>query len=164
MIKVIIVAILSYFSFEVTASYSLINESPAVFPAITICNIVPFNISLIEEILNEENLNLDIDPNGSRPVINQVTDKRDLVRAKLISNRKLNLTSLGFSIQSLLISCTFNNGPCSQKDFYQYFDNNYGNCYSFNYNKQNPKLTSKYGPKYGFKLELFAGLPCIYKN
>lgn len=156
---------MSYFSFEVSYSYSVINESPAVYPAITFCNLVPFNVLdnklFFSNVLKEINLTSQIEPTDQEPGLNQVNERKELIKAAILSNKTTNITSLGFSIQTMLISCTFNNAPCFDNEFHYFYDINYGNCYTFNYNSSKPKLTSKHGSKYGLKLELFAGLPGI---
>ena len=39
----IVQCFIAYFSYEVTVSISTINELPATFPAVTLCNVSPFN-------------------------------------------------------------------------------------------------------------------------
>jgi hypothetical protein len=36
---------------------------------------------------------------------------------------------LGYSIDSMVISCTYNNMDCNLSDFYWFYDIDYGNCF-----------------------------------
>ena len=73
------------------------------------------------------------------------------------------LKSLGFSLDKLLISCTFNKINCKMSDFTWKYTNEFGSCYTFNdllvNNETQSKATSKSGPEYGLNLELFYGIP-----
>jgi hypothetical protein len=67
------------------------------------------------------------------------------------------LEGLHFNIDEMLVSCRYNELPCSKKDFKLVVNEMYGNCYVFNSNMN--ILSSKYGSKYGLMLELFIGGP-----
>lgn len=73
------------------------------------------------------------------------------------------LKSFGYSLNSTLLSCYFNNKKCSEDDFIWSYDFEFGNCYTFNsgYNSsgnQMPiKKISDYGSDHGLKLEIFLG-------
>ncbi len=78
----------------------------------------------------------------------------------------------------MMISCSFNGIPCYTENFSIHWDNNHGNCYTFNYGNlvNSTKITfgnytdhyapnynasisaffqtSSHGPEDGFKLEL----------
>jgi len=56
---------------------------------------------------------------------------------KALSNAKANLSifekkKLGHSLDDILLKCSFNNQPCTSKDFTWSFDQIDGNCFSFN--------------------------------
>lgn len=58
-----------------------------------------------------------------------------------------------------MVSCSYNGITCHAHDFTLYWDNNYGNCYTFNYGTYNAttssyKKTSAHGSESGLKLEL----------
>ena len=79
----------------------------------------------------------------------------------MTSDTSLNEQSLkkkDFTIETMLISCFFNNHACNESDFTWKRSNEYGNCYTFNgLLTEVSKVSSKSGPKYGLNLELFAG-------
>ena len=162
---VIIISLINFFAFQVAVSYSIVAESPSIFPTVTICNLIPFdtqNSSAIEEILKRNNIVSQIESDSRIPAINQVTEIREFLKAHVLSNKKDNLSyiqSLGFSLDSMLVSCNYNGIQCTVDDFYQFYDYAYGNCFAFNYNQTKMEKTSKVGPKYGLQLELFSGIP-----
>ena len=55
----------------------------------------------------------------------------------------------------MLLSCQYNQMPCHRSDFKLVVNELYGNCFAFNSEKH--LFSSKYGPKFGLKLELFLG-------
>lgn len=85
--------------------------------------------------------------------------------ASLKDSNEKNLTfkSLGFSIETMLISCFFNGEKCSAENFTWFISFEYGNCYAFNYHVDNnnnstkPLKTSQAGIGSGLTLELFVG-------
>jgi hypothetical protein len=44
----------------------------------------------------------------------------------------LNIKSLGYCLESMLISCTYNRILCTVDDFEWFYSYQYGNCYTFN--------------------------------
>jgi len=107
-------------------------------------------------------MNITITPSNQSPGINQLRIITNYLKAYFISNATSNQTylqSIGFTIDSLLISCYFNGLPCTASDFSWFYDFNYGNCYTFNKNTTSIKTISKAGPTYGLQLELFTGIP-----
>ncbi len=140
------------------------------YPAITICNLAPFNtlsptvLQYYQNILTANNINTNIVPTNSNPGIEQIRIIRDFLKVQIISNTSATqsfLQSIGYTYDDLVISCYFNQLPCYSSDFTWFFDYNYGNCYTFNANSSNVKTTSKAGPAYGLQLELFTGIPSL---
>jgi len=70
---------------------------------------------------------------------------------------------LGHSMDDILYSCTFNDQPCSSKDFVWKFDRFYGNCFVFNsgFNQSGHKMDLKQsvlaGSKNGLQLDFYIG-------
>lgn len=89
----------------------------------------------------------------------------DVLKATAMSYITTNasyVTSLGYTLDDMLISCYFNGISCDSSDFYQIYTFEYGNCYIFNHNYGNGtslSKVSKSGPRSGLQLELFAGYP-----
>jgi hypothetical protein len=69
----------------------------------------------------------------------------------------------GFEIDYMLLTCFYNDKPCSSKDFIWRYDYNFGNCFTFNsgYDVLGNKIPilkmSETGSDRSFKLELFLG-------
>jgi DNA-binding XRE family transcriptional regulator len=146
-----------------------VYESPTEFPAVTICNLNPFDLTsdnrtgyYVANILegNEIMPNISIDEGDY--ALNKVKMVSDTLKATVIANSSLTdeeLKALGFSLDDFLISCTFNGRRCNESDFEWSRTFEYGNCYTFNGASSRPKYTSKSGPANGLVLELYIGLP-----
>jgi hypothetical protein len=74
-------------------------------------------------------------------------------------------TSLGFTLENMMLSCFYDNMPCNVSHFTRLsWNNEFGNCYTFNglYDAegrvQKSRLTSKPGIRNGLSLELFTGV------
>ena len=69
----------------------------------------------------------------------------------------------GFEISYMLLTCFFNDKPCTANDFTWHYDFSYGNCFTFNsgYNSSGSKIPilkmNEPGSDRSFKLELFLG-------
>ena len=145
-----------YFQYDVTIEISRENEFPAIFPAVTICNMNPFNPSQIVAFQYiYKNVNgakcFSIKDGGLfLKCLNNVTTFQgigfsnifdtflDTIKRIVAADNKLtgqNRSSLGYLLDNqMLVSCQYNGRTCSQKngDFTWFWNNNYGNCYTFN--------------------------------
>ena len=99
-----------FFSYNVRTNRRVMFETPTLFPQINVCNQNPITTKYGYSLSLNESF-----PNGDLSLLP-------------IGQQKL----LGHDLNDTLLSCTFNNLPCSSDDFTWYFDRNYGNCYSFN--------------------------------
>ena len=146
-------------------AYTIESDSPSNFPAVTICNLVPFdtfNKTPFENILEKNNINSQIESDSKISALNKVNEIKEFLKAHFLSHKKNNLSyvkSHGFTLDSLIISCNFNGIECQTDDFNYFYDYAYGNCYVFNYNQTKIKRTSKKGPRFGLQMELFSGIP-----
>lgn len=82
----------------------------------------------------------------------------------LVQNNSTNTTDkIYYTLDEMLITCTFNSKPCDKSLFTNITSVTYGDCYAFNaYNKNgsNRVLRSgKAGRDFGLSLQLFAGTP-----
>ena len=136
----------SYFKYEVTESSVTINEGEADFPAVTFCNLAPFdffppNKDLLTSYMQDFNVSLDINIAEAAIAINEVTNVLSILRAQVFSNKVKNnlndsfIESLGFSKNLMIVSCFYGAKECGDEDFTWFHDYNYGNCYTFNKNK-----------------------------
>ena len=71
----------------------------------------------------------------------------------------LTLQDVGFTLDTMLISCFYNGLKCSKSDFTYNYTYEYGNCYTFN--KNGSRTTKISGAGTGLQLELFVGVPGI---
>lgn len=159
-----------YFQYQTSISITVNQELPADFPAITICNINPFNEKISSSYINlkfklfecnEDSGTLtDLTQcfNNSIPyaVVDTVVDKLK----RIIANDDLteqDRNALGYDLDlDMFVSCEFNSIPCYPNlNFTSFWSSMYGNCYTFNDGLKNQILkTSEVGPNYGLRMEL----------
>lgn len=165
----------TYISQATTTSTTNIRQIKQEFPEVSICNTNVFNTgnnatnAYLESILSD---------NGISSPLNASTDPSYEVMNGAIAALKgtLNhrystgnitpsfLYSLGFTVEDMIVSCRFNQAPCSTSQFIHHYTYKYGNCYSFNDlkdasgNNVNAKSTWA-GKRHSLELELFTGIP-----
>lgn len=153
-----------YTKFNTVSKIEYISEIPTEFPSVSICNVNSFttndSIAFLESILDElgfdyAHKNLTQKDLGILGQANNIARLRSFNPDYGDSNR----FKLGYDLN--LIDCKFNSVTCQKKDFYWYFDINYGACYRFNpglsikpFNVPLEKNTIA-GPKYGLRVTLF---------
>jgi len=126
--------ITNYLEYEVVTKIKIINENPSPFPAISICNLTPFDrydsgkyIDNIAENLKDR-FTLESNPNAYRYYY--MSNVFDMVQND--SERKL----LGRSLKRFFRICMYDFGfACNESDFEWYYDFYYGNCFKFNPNE-----------------------------
>ena len=151
-------------SFNTVINFNTKIETPAEFPAVTICNLNPFDMGTnaetgvyINKKLLLNNISPSINVSANDTGISLVKQAANMLKASVIAD-KLNDTykrSLGFTIETMLVSCFYNGVPCYASNFRWFWSFDFGNCYTFNADYK----TSKAGPTTGLKLELFLGVP-----
>ena len=144
---VIVATFVSYFKYEVTESSVTIKEGEADFPAVTFCNLAPFDFKkrifheFLTSYVQDFNTSLDITIAEDASAIDEVEKVLSILRAQVFSTKvKGNLNdsfieSLGFRKRNMLVSCFYGGKKCGDEDFTWFHDYNYGNCYTFNKNK-----------------------------
>jgi acid-sensing ion channel 5 len=158
----------AFLEFDVVTSIKTVEERPALFPSITICDIKKFksdaSADLFKDIyLTKYGINLTEDNFYSKNVSSLYNNVIDLATAIATNpgygdtNRK----KLGFKLDEILGGCSFNNKECNITDFKYFWDYNYGNCYTFNigFNSSGDAVPLKYSYKPGYfdglSIELF---------
>jgi hypothetical protein len=168
----LISSIINYHKHDVTLSMKNIEELPTTFPAVTICNINAFNEVYAKNFIEDNVPFARCFYHSNKSEFNECfnsTSKKNVFNGFLGEARRIiaskNLTQnerkkLGFDIKEMLVSCQYNREPCDASNFTWYWNNRYGNCYTFNKGDQNTPLlkTSLTGDLNGLELELTCGM------
>lgn len=160
--------------YEVRINYQIINESPVEFPAISICNLNPFDLKFnqqtadyIRNILIKNNLSSIVSLEQDQLAYNTVKEISNILKASVVSNKSSTdeqIRSLGFDLDLMLISCSYNGIKCTASNFSMFHSYQYGNCFTFNGlydssgNQIEVKRTSKSDRKSSLVIELFTGV------
>lgn len=167
------VSISRYLANEVVFTSKIISESSAEFPSVTFCNLNPFDVTshstsgqYLIEVLNLHSILPVITPDNDTLSYVLVNEATDILRAVASSDKNLTskqLENLGFTIDTMLISCLYDNVRCNSSSFSWFHDSEYGNCYTFNSltntnsSIKSSLVTTKTGPTHGLNLEIFTG-------
>lgn len=150
----------------------MITEVKSEFPAVTICNQNVFDtasnnlvLTYLNAKLKQNNVSIDLESNTSRP-IDKLRFILDVLRGAVLKEDNFNyynlssIYDLGYSLESMLISCSYNYKQCYEHDFIMRRTSYYGNCFTFIDNKFGSTAVS--GPQSGLVLELFVGQQSIF--
>ena len=136
----------------------MIQEFPASFPAVTICNLNSFNLkeSFDQSFLfNDESLT-------SKSIDYYFVEAQENLKRYVANMDEAEQQAISFQLNASLISCSFNKQICDSSNFTSFFDYNYGNCYTFNGGENETILsTTQIGKNYGLELEVLTGDPTI---
>lgn len=172
---IIINTFVEFFNFEVNVAINLVDETPAYFPAIDICNLNPYDAnsiklneniqSSLDTLVNPDYLFIDDSESLLEPAKNFKLKADAYIRNRsnefeyLASQKIIDINSIGFNLSNMMVSCKFQEQLCTENDFTQYHNYYYGNCYRFNGGKNEPiKKSTIPGWRYGLQLELYTGL------
>ena len=125
-------SIKSYFSYPTQTSISIIVENSPAFPAVSICNYSPFfSNNLVEPLLNFTNSRnwTNINDTNDIPLI-AVRYVYEFFHYKL--NNYESIIDYFFPLNSMLISCSYNDEVCNDTDFISFLSYSFGMCYTFN--------------------------------
>lgn len=159
----VVVVIKMYLRYPVLVDIQLIHESPTIFPAITLCNLNQFNPTrskyLTDRIINKHNLTFG---NENAVEYTQKVSEQLKLEIKYMNLNESELKSLGYTIDEMLLSCSFNQIKCDLNEFEWFYDYNLGNCYTYNnqkslFNNLSFKEINKGGINHGLQLELYVG-------
>ena len=142
--KDIVDNLLQFLAYGVTQSTETVLDSVVVFPAVTFCNLRPFDfgkeatVNSIQALIRDQYPNeISLKEKAKNSSVNQIMN---FARANIRNNRvdvkgPINDTALfglGFNWKHMVISCEFNQKECTEVDFYLSYSYEYGNCYTFN--------------------------------
>ena len=174
-IYMVYMSLTEYFSYSVTVDINRVHELPATFPAVTICNLNPFNEKYAYNFLINKAPQLECFNNTDGNVFAECIGTNDTNHAFNIFVDKLkriiassHLTPYeqwynGFDLSlDMLLSCSYNGFTCTANDFTKFWSNMYGNCFTYNHgtskntsnDTSNLLKTSVTGEEYGLHLEL----------
>ena len=169
-LSIIIQSFISYYNFSVMLQMSQVQDLPAPFPAVTICNLNPFNEMYATDYIvnntkegkcfledNGEKFSNCLNNNGTNEIFDKFLDRLKRTVANDKSLTWLEHFWYGYDLgNDMLVSCEYNQASCDATNFMNYWDNIYGNCYTFNSaNSSSLSLKSSItGNKYGLKMEL----------
>ena len=176
---IILRSIYLFFEWNVTVSTSIEIDMPILFPSVTICNINPFYrpraMNFISATLESYNLTDSVALNqlkNGQTALSITKTALNILKAEAVTNPNYNSTyrqQLGFYLDDMLLSCTFGVFNCTSNDFTLLKSYEYGNCYTFNGDRNSRfKTISAAGSDYGLQIELFSGDPnnelIVYKR
>ena len=155
----VVQSIISYFQYPTQTSVSIVAQAKEPFPAVTICNYCPARFDLmIGPFLNYTNaMNWTNTTNTSTFSLLQAQKLRDYLVFKI--NAGESLTSVFFSLNIMLMECTYNGYACNASDFIPFISSTYGICYTFNARRKDTQnYTIRNTNDYGGKGRLFLRL------
>jgi hypothetical protein len=157
-----------FYNYEVNLVFDRYQDMPTKFPAITICNENPFNEKYSFKYFKDKfNFITDYSFYTGQQEDMQWSETETFFFYEYIENltvdqlkrtlfndlNETELSSMGYDLDNeILISCQYNGHSCSEKngDFKRFWNNIYGNCYTFN-NGNNSYLA---GDHHGLHLEM----------
>ena len=174
----------AYLQYGTNIQIQIQRVSVTDFPGITICNMNPFNkASSTQAYLNAKLVDYGLEDaisilNGTNSTTQNEALERlqvyfntnntllvmdyilDFMRQTVVADTTLTESdryNLGISLDSMLLSCSYNRKDCTSSDFSQFWHYKHGNCYTFNgYNSVSRSNTiSKAGSSSGLQLELY---------
>ena len=137
----IIGLVISYLEYEVLTTSQTIDETPALFPKVTICNNVNFQTEYAVEFLRQ--VNREVNESVNLFDVGNEHLKRLASQVFILAMKKINADfsneqkrKLEHEPYDLLHDCQFGNKECSINDeFIWTYDKSFGNCYVFNSQK-----------------------------
>ena len=138
----IVKLILDYLSYDVTTKLRALNDTPVLFPKITICNLNPFTtenaLGFLKQINRDSYPYFDIFDETQMNQLDFQT-KWNMIKAisfmakyKMNDLNEIEKRKLSRPLEDILLICEFAGRSCSAKNFSWYFDPWYGNCWQFN--------------------------------
>ena len=150
---------MTYFSNQIVPSIDLIGEPTSVFPAVTICNLNAFDVGkpgvqseMLRILRGTPTSEFKVNATNRKSVYEQFRRVLNMLKARVVESNSSNI--LGYDIETMLISCYFDDRKCDTSDFVKFQMFEYINCFTYN-TRADIKRTAR--TRKGLSLELFAG-------
>ena len=142
----IIKCLIDYYDYKTSISLHHHQDSHTIFPAITICNMNPFNVELIGEYFSERPIGFN---NYDECISREKTEWHNKCfqmnetnilnyyirsfRGSIANEKKFfhNRTKYSLNLNGMLFNCLYNLSPCNAENFTEIWNNVFGNCYTF---------------------------------
>jgi len=144
MLYFIVETIRAYFEYPTQTSVELKSERSQLFPAFTFCNGGGVRYDMVlQAYLNYMQTSNLTDP-SSTDVSSLTLLQFIMSYLPILINSGLPIDVYTFSIESMLIQCTYAESSCTAKDFTSFYSATYGRCYTFNAKTKNNTLLYSY--------------------
>lgn len=148
----------AFFDYETQTSVSVVSEWPQLFPAFTICNIVPVRLDrFIEPFLAYVNAVNGTGRSASTSIASvEAKYIGEFLQVKI--NRNESVDDFFYPLNAMLIRCVFNGRSCSALNFTSFLSSSYGRCYTFNAKlkeTKNVRFSDEYGGPGNLNLRLY---------
>ena len=123
--------LIAFYDYTVTMTISRVQEMSSVFPAVTICNLNPYNENRSYEFfadLIEKEREMDV---NLRKTNNDFDALMDHVKRVVANHNGINDNyMLGYHLENeMLLSCEYNSKKCTHQNFSSFWSNEFGTCY-----------------------------------
>jgi hypothetical protein len=121
-----------YFEYPTQAVMTIVAQQIQPFPAVTICNQAPvrFDLTIAAFLAYLRSINRTA-ITGNTTVTEEQSQYLNDFLVSQINNGQL-LDPYMFTLEDLLLSCHFNEQPCTADDFIEFQSSKYGRCFTFN--------------------------------
>ena len=156
-----------YLNHSVLIKMEIINESPIDFPAVTFCNINPFDQTksknYFDKVLEKQKLENPHDLSKTNYTTEEIVN---LVSSNAAGDPNLSdkdRNNLGFQLEYMIITCMFDGVNCNLTNIKKNYNPKFGNCYTFNsgFDKYGNNVSilkvGEPGSVHGLRLQLFLG-------
>lgn len=147
----IVTTMVKYYDYQADTKIQYINEIPARYPQIDICNLSPYKDT-------QDNLI------PFKNITNAFTKAKAYIKERLLFEKEKTIGNPAYfenktqKWNEMFMSCKFNGKNCFDYDFDYYENFYYGKCYRFNGPKDKNRTISKSGTNFGLEIEISTGL------
>lgn len=133
--SMITLAIMNYFKYETVTKAETVFEVPTPFPAVSVCNMNPYStrkaFDFVQNILTMNNLNNLSTLFSYGTILSEFMGFRYAVGVNLRSSSVSDefRKQMGFQLNDMFLSCTYNQKACDYSNFFWFFDTLYGYLY-----------------------------------